>query len=469
MRQSKQKRVFATAIAAALMTSASALAGGGTIQLDTSDNIQAHINSGLYAEIVLEPGSYNQSIIIDAADAPLILRSMDPSSESSVNSTILDGQFIGTSVILLTSGVGNDVVIDGLTVQNGEAITGNNRGGAIACEQASPTIRRCVLLNNHADAFGGAFYVNAGNLTIEDCRFQDNDAPDGGAAYCNNSTVNFVRCVFELNDTETQGGAVRMFNGTYTYEACDFVDNESGTHGGALASSGAMWSAWQCLFESNLSSDGGSGGRGGAIYHDGHDSSWMENCVFWNNESLWYGSSVYMIEQLTVRNCTHYGDVGLTVYDVPSGGDLDMFNSIIWNYSDGSIAGAGTKSVQYSDVQGGYAGAGNIGADSGDEPDFADAANGDFRLMAGSAGIDAGDATRVVGQYPVDYDGFPRALDDPDTTDSGLAVLGISVDMGAFEFQPADGVDPCPIDTNGDGMINVTDLLNVLSAWGSCF
>lgn len=28
--------------------------------------------------------------------------------------------------------------------------------------------------------------------------------------------------------------------------------------------------------------------------------------------------------------------------------------------------------------------------------------------------------------------------------------------------------DPCPADTNNDGMVDVTDLLNVLSAWGTC-
>jgi len=68
---------------------------------------------------------------------------------------------------------------------------------------------------------------------------------------------------------------------------------------------------------------------------------------------------------------------------------------------------------QYSDVQLGYAGTGNIDAN----PMFAD---DDGRLLAGSPCIDAGNDAAVPSGVTTDLDGNPR-------------IQGTCVDMGAFE------------------------------------
>jgi hypothetical protein len=460
-----------------LAMAGSALAGD-SIVLTPANSIQAAINSGQYTEIILEPGMYNQTIIVDAADAPMTLRSMDPMDPETVAATVLDGEFLSTSIILLTSGVGGDVVVDGLTFVNGEADGSSapeNRGGAIDCETASPTVRRCVFLDNEAQAVGGALYVNAGSMTIEDCRFEGNLAQWGGALYCNNSTVDVVRCRFESNDATIEGGACRLYTGSYGFDQCDFFDNTSVEYGGAVVNRhGAMLTVTRCLFDSNFSGDGGSLGRGGALMHDGSDNASIENSVFRNNSATRYGASVYTFQTITVRGATFFGDTvdggGAVVFAITQSAHLNLYNSILWNFTGGAaIETTVSRVVAYCNIQGGYPGEGNIGGESGDEPAFADAAGGDFRLLAGSAGIDAGDARKVLGEYPVDYNGDPRALNDPDTADSGIAVLGIAVDMGAFEYQPEDsGNETCPADLTGDGAVNVFDLLDLLSAWGTC-
>ena len=101
--------------------------------------------------------------------------------------------------------------------------------------------------------------------------------------------------------------------------------------------------------------------------------------------------------------------------------------------------------VSYSNVEGGWAGAGNIDAD----PLFFDPMNGDYRLQPGSPCIDAGDNTLFPtrGNF-VDLLGLPRFVDDPMTPDTGigdfLPLFHITshlprarpvVDMGAYEFQ----------------------------------
>ncbi len=59
-----------------------------------------------------------------------------------------------------------------------------------------------------------------------------------------------------------------------------------------------------------------------------------------------------------------------------------------------------------------------------------------------------------------DLDGKPRFVDDLDTPDTGDGAAPI-VDMGAYELQP-----PCPADANGDGFVNVLDLVAVLLCFG---
>ncbi len=66
-----------------------------------------------------------------------------------------------------------------------------------------------------------------------------------------------------------------------------------------------------------------------------------------------------------------------------------VINTIVWgNTTPGDMLGLSTFSVNYSNIEGGWLGEGNIGAD----PLFRDAANGDYRLKAGSPCIDAGTA-----------------------------------------------------------------------------
>jgi hypothetical protein len=76
----------------------------------------------------------------------------------------------------------------------------------------------------------------------------------------------------------------------------------------------------------------------------------------------------------------------------------------------------------YSDLQGGWPGAGNLNID----PQFVDAANGDYRLRWGSPAIDAGANS---GAPPFDLEGVVRPQDG---NFDGIRVT----DMGAYERAP---------------------------------
>ena len=67
---------------------------------------------------------------------------------------------------------------------------------------------------------------------------------------------------------------------------------------------------------------------------------------------------------------------------------------------------------------------------------------------------------------PIDLDGNPRFADVPKSPNVGCGVPVI-VDMGAYEFL-GNPIQPCLGDTDGDLVVNTTDLLNLLSTWGTC-
>jgi hypothetical protein len=138
------------------------------------------------------------------------------------------------------------------------------------------------------------------------------------------------------------------------------------------------------------------------------------NCTFFGNSDSWgVGGmrSIWADSTPTVINCIFWANAGLQIGD---GGSL--------------------TTVTYSDVQGGWSGAGNdnINVDplfvDPDGPDGIPGTDDDnLRLSEGSRCIDAGDNSAVT--VTTDLDGRPRILD-------GDGDLVATVDMGAYEYLP---------------------------------
>ena len=165
---------------------------------------------------------------------------------------------------------------------------------------------------------------------------------------------------------------------------------------------------------------------------------------------------------LTMTNCTMTGNSSGIYNEV---GVLTLTNCILWGNISGEINDSVGLAwpVTYSNIQGGYAGTGNIDADPlFVDPDGADNIPGteddDLHLLPGSPCIDAGDNTApgLVG-ITEDLDGNPRFVDDPGTADTGNGDPP-NVDMGAYEFAA------CPLlgDLNADLVVNGLDVMGFL-------
>ena len=427
------------------------------------------------------------------------------------------------------SGEGRDTVLAGLTVKNGVAPLIQaapppgggqgawiNIGGAIVIKGASPTIDRCVFVNNLAFASGGAIestgvvtMADAGTPRIVGCTFRENANREGwgicgtgGAIDCGGGGAEIEGCSFFRNECECSfapvgGGAISAWGADLVIRGCEFYQNAGvgmETLGGALFAIGSTVTLMDCTLSGNSV---GSAGAGGALVL-GYDQFWMHagshgtltNCVLTGNVAT-YGAVFSTgsdptppLSTLRVVNCTIKSNRGVSgqVLDWRFG-TAEFTNSIIWNDID--WWGAGAVTVSYSNIEGWWPGTGNIFAqplfmdeghwdDNGTPDDPSDDfwVNGDYHLLAGSPEIDAAsnaavprdtldlDADGCVRErVPVDLGGHARFQDDPATPDTGFGGPPL-VDMGAYEFGDSPPPNPaaCDGDLNCDGVLDFDDI-----------
>lgn len=198
------------------------------------------------------------------------------------------------------------------------------------------------------DYFGGAIRIYASEPTISKCVIVENTARgDGGGIECVFSNPTIIECVISNNFAGSYGGGIRSSTSNFTLTNCTISDN-SATHGG------------------------------GGFRCDNNSKPTITHCTIANNSTPADGGALYCY----------------TSYPA-------MTNCILWGNSPNEIhVNSGVPTITYSDIQGGWAGAGNIEG----LPFFADPANGDFHLTPKSPCIDSGTDTDVL----TDLDGDIR-------------------------------------------------------------
>ncbi|MHC4080816.1 MAG: right-handed parallel beta-helix repeat-containing protein [Planctomycetota bacterium] len=368
----------------------------------------------------------------------------------------------------VTTGSGTDqtAVLDGFTITAGNAngLSSYGYGGGMYTAGGSPTVIGCTFSGNTGSYTGGGMYNTGGSSpAVENCTFSGNLAAAGGGMGNNQANPTLTGCTFTDNTAENAGGGMHNQDCSPTVVNCTMIGNRFLTPGGGSGMINIRGNAIvsNCLFAEN------EGPSTGVIANwDGGDPT-VINCTFVGNaiSGMWSGSNSHP----TASNCIFWDNVGGEIVNV-----------------SGS-----TATVSYSDVEGGYAGIGNINAD----PMCVDPASGDLRLKPGSPCLDAGNN----GAAPPgpDLDGNPRFVDDtcrPDCQQApGTCGDPPVVDMGAYEFQcsscdvivdgnvnvqdflmlladwgPCAACDICPADFDGDCMVGVTDFLLLLANWGAC-
>ena len=210
-----------------------------------------------------------------------------------------------------------------------------------------------------------------------------------------------------------------------TARSASLFANNSALAGGAIYSCASPFVIQEASFIEN------SAERGGAIFAYIGSTGRLDNVVMAGNVATVNGGGISIFDEgfpvtavCDLRHCTLYGN-GLDGVAAAGAVALSLTNCIVYGNAGTNVSPGCT--VAYSDIQGGYAGAGNLDAD----PFFRDTARYDFHLTAAStntvadAGIGAGLTNDCV------FRARP---------------LGAGCDLGAFEYNI--GRD----DSDGDGI-----------------
>ncbi len=284
-------------------------------------------------------------------------------------------------------------------------------GGTQRCVFASGTgpgtvLRGFTIRNGYEEYYGGGLALEHGEASFVQCTFEYNTAGVlAGAAATLFSVADFTNCTFRYNgstdpdDPPYGGGAAIFYFSSVTLVNCLFHDNQA-WEGGAVEFGDQEVTFINCTFANNRAT--GPYKHGGAVFDDGRFGN-FQNCIFWGN-TLWNGTPESI-----------YGD----------------------NYANGTI-------VTYSDIEGGWYGAGNINAD----PLFVDAAARNFQLSSQSPCKNTGsNALLPLDEFDLDWDGRTDGTNGQlsETIPKDLAmslrkknpVGSPIVDMGAYERQIA--------------------------------
>jgi predicted outer membrane repeat protein len=404
--------------------------------------------------IVVHPGIYHERI--DFLGKAITVRSTDPTNESVVAATIIDGGQ-GGSVVKFVSGEQMTSVLSGLTIRNGEALHG---GGVRVQNNSRPIIERCIFTNNHALAHGGAIANFNNNGIIRHCTFINNTASTSGGAMYNENSMNL------------------------SVQFCDFQGNSAGGSGGAMANLASGPTVSNCTFDGNSVSN-----WGGAIYSATNSETLIINSTLSNN-TAGFGGGVYSTTNSATTIAT-----SLFCQNTPTdihGPWLNMGgNSFPSTCPPANNLPSNPQPLQSPSgtVTGSFTGATKNGTSSCDpvgvDVFYAYSFTGVPRVLTLDTCGSSGDTALAI----FDSGGTELACNNTcDGSPCGAphACLSVLLTEGEYlirvsrisEAAGSQGPDefnlhfdleaPRPGDLNGDGVVDVVDLLILFNHWGPC-
>ncbi|MFC1517203.1 choice-of-anchor Q domain-containing protein [Candidatus Margulisiibacteriota bacterium] len=250
------------------------------------------------------------------------------------------------------------LTIEKLTIRNGNA-TSSSGGGIRLAGGTTISLNNVIVSGNQASnitqGYGGGLSSFGGLVTVEadNSLFINNTAAmNGGAAALTAAEATFTNCSFVDNsDNNSNNGGGAIYRGNLTIEDCVFQNNTtSGTGGG-----GAIYkdsSERTTINNSEFINNSATAGSGGALYSG---INIIVNSIFRSNSSGSNGNAITDGNN-TIQHCVFVSNNagGIAI----SGSNNDITNSIFSNNMP-----AGLVNINYSIFPGASTGIGNVSAD----------------------------------------------------------------------------------------------------------
>lgn len=304
--------------------------------------IQSAINSSVNGDTILvEPGTYFENINFLGKKIVVTSRFYMSGNLSYIQNTIINGSTPlnpdSASCVRFYMGEDSTTVLQGFTITGGTGTKWTDEhgagvyreGGGVLIAFCSPVIKNNIIKNNEAMNSSGINGAGGGGLRIG----------DGNPKITNN--------IIMYNKGKYGAGVVLNYTGV--------------------------------VLTNNL------------ICYNSQSSTYLGGAGIWANNTPQSGKPKIIENNTIVHNSSTLGTGGILSY---YGADLTLRNNIIWgnttpfNGAQIYISGGGAVTAEYSCIQGGYTGTGNISV----YPQFADT---NFILSNGSPCIDGGDSSSV--------------------------------------------------------------------------
>lgn len=265
-------------------------------------------------------------------------------SLAGADDTITFDEALAGGTLTLTNGeifsaVMDSVTLDGDIDNDGTAditidANGVNRHFVISGSDSTDFIIEGLKLTGGSVADdGGSINLRAGNLTIKNSVFFENEATggsSGGAISTGGRTsLQIYNTIFSDNSTEDggingSGGAIVSLGELFVHQST-FQNNSAGGAGGAIENSHGQMTIVDSTFIGNSA-----GLTGGAVTNYG--GATFLNSTFVGNKSYWSGGAIYSGgTKLSVESSTFTGNYGSggAIYSYLSADDFMIANSIL--------------------------------------------------------------------------------------------------------------------------------------------
>ncbi len=241
--------------------------------------IQVAIDAAIDGDTVLVyPGTYTGE---GNRDIDFKGKAITVKSAHGAEYTVIDCENSGRG-FYFCNGEGYDSVVEGFTIQmgNAESWYPDDYGGGIFCyDFSSPTIKNNIFISNTAERGGGLACIDASPI-ITACAFSGNIASAGGGIYGKYDSFPIIMdCIIIENII---GGGIK-FSWSASPSLINCIVSNNGSYGGCLFFYSKP-SLIHCTISGNSSE-----GTGGGIYLFSSDIA-LSNCIIWDN----YPEEIYM-------------------------------------------------------------------------------------------------------------------------------------------------------------------------------
>jgi hypothetical protein len=405
--------------------------------------------------VLVEKGRYIERIRF--LGKPILVAShfILDSLESTIDSTIIDGDSSGT-VVSFVGGEDSNSVIQGFTITRGYS---NDDGGGIYCGGTSPVIKNNIISNNGVVYHAGSVFSNlvpaSGGGGIK--------AEWGGQPTIENNVI-------RGNKSYMAGGGVHL----QYYVQPRFIgniveDNTAGGGGGLLLALCTGAQVRNNIFLRNSASFEG----GNILIGSGENNVIKNNTIVGGFCSFSKAGGIQLSElspsNIIANNIIVNSTQGYGIDADDLTGAYIAFNDV-WNNASGNFhdlnpgIGDTTWGTNYNGTP--CDSFHNIIRD----PLFVDTSIGDYHLALGSPCIDAGNPSDSVppgGGWRIDMGRFEYIYEGGPCGDAnGDGVINVSDVVYLINYLFIGGPAPEPLkqgDANGDGVINASDIVYLIN------